>query len=146
MLVGTSGGGFLMAGFAYAHSQDVKGMVFVETPRAIIPEEAQPELLNELKCDSPMNEERRDYVKVENEAWTNRKRIGDIPLVVISNDYGDSYENAEQRTNIEDQKGWFKLSPQARQIVVTSGHDVAENEPDLVIKEILQVLEAAQTR
>ena len=103
-------------------------------------------MLNELKCDSPMNEERRDYVKVENEAWTNRKRIGDIPLVVISNDYGDSYENAEQRTNIEDQKGWFKLSPQARQIVVTSGHDVAENEPDLVIKEILQVLEAAQTR
>jgi hypothetical protein len=30
--------------------------------------------------------------------------------------------------------------------VVTSGHDVPENEPDLVIKEILQVLEAAKTR
>jgi alpha/beta hydrolase fold len=146
VLVGTSGGGYLMAGFAYAHPQDVKGMVFVETARAIIPKKASPELLEELKCDSPMNEERRDYVAVENEAWTNRQRIGDIPLVVISNDYGDEYENEEQRTNVEDQKGWFKLSPQARQVVVTSGHDVPENEPDLVIKEILQVLEAAQTR
>ena len=146
VLVGTSGGGFLMAGFAYAHPQDVKGMAFIETPRAIIPEDAPPELLEELKCDSPMNEERRDYVAVENEVWTNRERVGDIPLVVISNDYGDDYKNQEQRTNVEDQKGWFKLSPQARQVVVTSGHDVPENEPDLVIKEILQVLEAAKTR
>jgi pimeloyl-ACP methyl ester carboxylesterase len=146
VLVGTSGGGFLMAGFAYAHPQDVKGMAFVETPHAIIAEEAPPELLQELKCDSPMNEERRDYVAVENEAWANRERIGDIPLVVISNDYGDDYDNEEQRTNVEDQKGWFKLSPQARQVVVTSGHDVPENEPDLVIKEILQVLEATQKR
>jgi hypothetical protein len=30
--------------------------------------------------------------------------------------------------------------------VVTSGHDVPENEPDLVIEEILQVLEATQKR
>jgi hypothetical protein len=146
VLVGTSGGGFLMAGFAYAHPRDVKGMAFVETPHAIIAEEAPPELLQELKCDSPMNEERRDYVAVENEAWANRERIGDIPLVVISNDYGNDYDNEEQRTNVEDQKGWFKLSPQARQVVVTSGHDVPENEPDLVIKEILQVLEATQKR
>ena len=146
VLVGTSGGGFLLAGFAYAHPQDVKGMAFVETPHAIIAKEAPPELLQELKCDSPMNEERRDYVAVENEVWANRERIGDIPLVVISNDYRDDYENEEQRTNVEDQKGWFKLSPQARQVVVTSGHDVPENEPDLVIKEILQVLEATQKR
>lgn len=146
VLVGTSGGGFLMAGFAYAHPQDVKGMALVETPHAIIAEEAPPELLQELKCDSPMNEERRDYVAVENEAWANRERVGDIPLVVISNDYGDDYENEEQRTNVEDQKGWLRLSPQARQVVVTSGHDVPENEPDLVIKEILQVLEATQNR
>jgi hypothetical protein len=130
VVVGTSGGGFLMAGFAYAHPHDVKGMAFVETPHAIIAKEAPPELLQELKCDSPMNEERRDYVAVENQAWTNREPIGDIPLVVISNDYGDSYENEEQRTNVKDQKGWFKLSPQARQVVVTSGHNVPENDSD----------------
>jgi hypothetical protein len=146
VLAGTSGGGYLMAGFAYAHPQDVKGMAFVETPHAIIAKEAPPELLQELKCDSPMNEERRDYVTVENEVWANRERIGDIPLVVISNDYRADYENEEQRTNVEDQKGWFKLSPQARQVVVTSGHNVPENEPALVIKEILQVLDATQQR
>jgi pimeloyl-ACP methyl ester carboxylesterase len=146
VLVGTSGGGFLMAGFAYAHPHDAKGVAFVETPRAIIAKETPREVLQELKCDSPMNEERRDYVAVENEAWTKRERIGDIPLVVISDDYGDGYANEEQRTNVEDQKGWFKLSPQARQVVVTSGHDVPENEPDLVIKEILQVLDATQKR
>jgi hypothetical protein len=60
VLVGTSGGGFLMAGFAYAHPNDVVGMVLVETPRAIIPEQAPAELLAELKCDSPANQERRD--------------------------------------------------------------------------------------
>ena len=144
VLVGTSGGGFLMAGFAYAHPTDVKGMVLVETPHAIIPKEAPADLLAELKCDSPMNQERRDYVTVENEAWSKRHLIGDIPLTVITNDYGDVYENEEQRTNVEGQKGWFKLSPQARQVVVTSGHDVPENEPDLVVKEVLQVLDAAR--
>ena len=144
VLVGTSGGGFLMAGFAYAHPNEVKGMVFVETPHAIIPKEAPPGLLAELKCDSPTNQERRDYVTVENEAWSNRQLIGNIPLAVITNDYGDVYENEEQRTNVEGQKGWFKLSPRARQVVVTSGHDVPENEPDLVVNEVLQVLDAAR--
>jgi hypothetical protein len=110
-----------LAGFAYAHLHDVKGMAFVETPRAIIAKEAPPELLLELKCDCPMKEERRDYVAVENEGWTNRERISDIPLVVISNDYGDGYENEEQRMNVEDQLARFKLSPQARQVAVTSG-------------------------
>jgi pimeloyl-ACP methyl ester carboxylesterase len=64
VLVETSGGGYLMAGFAYAHPADVKGMVFAETPHAIIAKEAPKELLEELKCDSPTNRERRDYVKV----------------------------------------------------------------------------------
>jgi len=143
VLVGTSGGGYLMAGFAYAHPKTVAGIVLVETPHAIVRSEAPPELLAELKCNSPRNQERRDYVGVENEAWSHRHRVGDIPMTVISNDYGSSFENEEQRTNVVDQRGWFELSPQARQVVVTSGHDVAENEPDVVIGEILRVLEAA---
>ena len=144
VLVGHSGGGFLMAGFAYAHPDDVAGMVLVETPRAIIPEEAPATLLAELKCDSPDNQERRDYVHVENEAWTGRHRIGNIPVTVISNDYGNNYSNEEQRTNVADQKGWLVLSPQARQVVVTSGHAVPSTEPALVVEEILRVLKAAR--
>jgi pimeloyl-ACP methyl ester carboxylesterase len=145
VLVGTSGGGFLVAGFAVTHPQDVAGLVFVETPHAIRPASAPPELLQELSCNDPRNEERRDYVAVENEAWRNRRRLGDIPMTVISNDYRDAAGlNAEQRTNVQDQRGWLVLSTQARQVVVTSGHDVPENEPDVVIREILRVLEAAR--
>jgi pimeloyl-ACP methyl ester carboxylesterase len=143
VLVGTSGGGYLMAGYAYAHPKSVAGMVLVETPHAIVRSEAPPELLAELKCNSPQNQERRDYVGVENEAWSHRHRIGDIPLTVISNDYGSSFENEEQRTNVADQRGWFVLSPRARQVVVSTGHDVPWNEPDLVVGEILRVLKAA---
>lgn len=142
-LVGTSGGGYLMAGFAYAHPQSVVGMVLVETPHAIVRQQAPPELLAELRCDSPRNQERRDYVRVENDAWSQRHRIGLIPMTVITNDYGDNYQNEEQRTNVAGQKGWLVLSPQSRQVVVTSGHDVPENEPELVIKEILRVRDAA---
>jgi hypothetical protein len=119
-------------------------MVLVETPRAIIPERAPAELLAELECDSPANHERRDYVDVEHEAWSHRHKIDNIPMTVISNDYGKSYSNEEERTNVAAQKGWLVLSPQARQVVVTSGHNVPENEPDLVVREILRVVKAAR--
>jgi len=53
VLVGHSGGGFLMAGFAARHPADVAGLVLVETPKAItiLP----PELEAALKCDAPAN-------------------------------------------------------------------------------------------
>jgi hypothetical protein len=65
-------------------------------------------------------------------------------MTVISNDCGDNWQNAEQKTNVRDQRGWLVLSPLARQVVVTSGHDVPENEPDLTVREILRVLSAAR--
>jgi pimeloyl-ACP methyl ester carboxylesterase len=144
VLVGTSGGGFLMAGFAYKHPADVAGIVFAETPHAIIAAESPPDLLAQLKCDAPGNVEQRDYVSVENEAWSQRHRIGNIPMTIISNDYQGHGSNKEEQTNVAGQKGWLVLSPQARQIVVTSGHDVPENEPDLTVREILRVLDAAR--
>jgi alpha/beta hydrolase fold len=143
VLVGASGGGYLMAGFAYAHPEDVVGMVLLDTARAINPERAPAGLLAELKCDSPENQERRDYVAIEQEAWSQRHKIGNIPMTVISNDYGKN-SNEDERTNVAGQKGWLVLSPRARQVVVTTGHDVSENEPDLVQREILRVLKAAR--
>ena len=144
VLVGTSGGGFLMTSYAYAHPDQTAGIVLAETPHAIIPSQAPKELLAELDCRSPLNKEHRDYVAVERFAWTHRHRIGRIPMTVISNDYGDTWENAEQKTNAKGQRGWLDLSPLARQVVVTSGHDVPENEPDLTVREILRVLAAAR--
>lgn len=144
VLVGTSGGGFLMTSYAYAHPEDTAGIVLAETPHAIIPSEAPAELLDELDCRSPLNQERRDYVAVERWAWEHRHRIGRIPMTVISNDYGDFYENEEQRTNVKGQRGWLELSPLAKQVVVTTGHDVPENEPDLTVREIVRVLDEAR--
>ena len=123
---------------------DVAGIVLAETPHAIIPSEAPQELLDELDCRSSLNQERRDYVAVERYAWEQRHRIGRIPMTAISNDYGQSYGNEEQRTNVKDQRGWLVLSPLAKQVVVTSGHDVPENEWGLTVQEILRVLAEAR--
>ncbi len=144
VLVGASGGGYLVAGYAYSQARQIRGIVLVETPQAIDLSKAPEELRARLKCDAPANVERRDYARVENDAWSNRHQIGNIPMTIITNDYKSSAENAEERNNVTGQKAWLVLSPQARQVVVTSGHDVANNEPTLVIREILRVLAAAR--
>jgi pimeloyl-ACP methyl ester carboxylesterase len=140
LLVGHSGGGFLMANFAYAHPDRVAGLVLVETPHAIIPARESPDLIQAIACDASSNIEHRDYVQVENYAWSHRHSLGRIPMTVISNNYGSGGEGEEQKHNVAEQKGWLVLSPLARQVVVTSGHDVPQNEPDLVVDEILKVL------
>jgi pimeloyl-ACP methyl ester carboxylesterase len=148
VLVGTSGGGYLMTSYAYAHPSETAGIVLAETPHAIIPSRVPRSLLAELNCRSSLNQEHRDYVAVERYSWTHRHQVGRIPMTVISNDYGDNWENAEEKTeektNVQGQRGWLVLSPLARQVVVTSGHDVPEKEPDLSVREILRVLSAAR--
>ena len=140
VLVGTSGGGYITAGYAFAHPDEVAGMVFVETPSPFI--DPPPEIVELTAWDHPSNVENRDYLQVEKDAWAARTEIGDIPVTVISNDYGPDAEPGT-RTNVEDQKGWLVLSPSAKQIVVTTGHAVEEADPQLVIDAILDVVAAA---
>ena len=45
------------------------------------------ELVEATRWDSPVNVENRDYLQVEKDAWAARRRIGDIPVTVISNEY-----------------------------------------------------------
>jgi pimeloyl-ACP methyl ester carboxylesterase len=143
ILVGGSGGGYLAAGFAAAHPEDAAGIVLLDTFRAIDTTTAPAELLEQLKCDAPANVERRDYVEVEHSAWDDRGLIGDIPVTIITNDYGET-ANQDERDNVADQQGWFVLSPRARQVVVTSGHDIASNESELLVEEVLAVLADAR--
>ncbi len=143
VLVGASGGGYLMAGFAARHPDDVAGLVLAETPKAItiVP----PELKAAIACDGPTNIERRDYVAVEHAVWDNLEKIGDFPMTIISNDYGAAAPpDDDAQTNVPDQRGWLVISPNSKQVVVTTGHDVPINEPTLVVREILAVLEAAR--
>ena len=146
VLVGTSGGGFLMAGFAARHPDQVAGMVFAEVPKALTTA-LYPDVVPLIACDAPDNVERRDYLAVEHAAWDNRKEIGDFPITVISNDYGDEAEpNTDEYTNVADQRGWLDLtSGPVRQVVVTSGHGVVYAESSLVLQEILDVLAAARS-
>ena len=132
-----------MVEFASRHAEDVAGLVLVETPKAIS-DPPPAELVDLLKCDAPTNIERRDYVAVENDVWGARHEIGDIPVTIISNDYGPDATGLGEATNAKDQEGWLVLSPQATQVIVTSGHDVPIDDPDLVVEEIRKVLEAAR--
>lgn len=83
------------------------GLLLVETPAAITNPPADLAAL--LKCDAPTNIERRDYVQVEHAAWDHRRRIGDIPVIVISNDFGSSAADKGERRNVVTQQAWLEL-------------------------------------
>ena len=150
VLVGTSGGGYITAGYAFEHPDQVAGMVFVDVaapfkdPPAPIVEETDP--------DHPDNVEKRDYLQMEKDAWAARKLIGDIPIKVITNRPSKeeiasspfASERRGMRKNVEAQKGWLVLSPRAEQVVVTTGHAVEEADPKLVIDAILRVVNLAR--
>lgn len=142
LLVGSSGGGYLMAGLAARHPEQVNGLVLLETPKAItiLP----PEVRAEIQCDAPGNVEHRDYRAVEHAVWDRRTSLGGFPMRIMSNDYGQNSPPGDEKTNVEDQRGWLVLSPNSEQIVVTSGHDVVWNETELTLKLILDVHEEAR--
>jgi len=150
VLVGTSGGGYISAGYAVEHPDQVAGMVFVEVPAPFL--NPPPEIVEETRWDSPVNTENRNYLQVEKDAWAARRRIGDIPVTVISNEYAPEQiaaaefpsEAAGMRGNVRAQRGWLVLSPLAEQVVVHTGHAVEEVDPQLVIDAILDVVHAAQ--
>ena len=150
VLVGTSGGGYISAGYAVKHRRQVAGLVFVEVPPPFRHPPAA--IVEETRWDSPVNIENRDYLQVEKDAWGARRRIGDIPMTVISNEYSEGEIAAAQfpaeargmRGNVRAQQGWLVLSPRAEQIIVHTGHAVEEQRPNLVIDAILDTVQAAR--
>lgn len=142
VLVGTSGGGYIAVGYATAHPEEIAGLVLVETPAPYL--DPPPEIVAETAWDHPSNVERRDFLQVEKDAWAGRTTIGDIPVTIISNEYGPDAELEVERRNVEDQRGWLVLSPLAAQVVVRTGHAVEERDPALVVDAILEVVEAAR--
>jgi alpha/beta hydrolase fold len=150
VLVGTSGGGFLTAGFAEQNPDDIAGMVFIDTGRPL--DDPPKEIVEFTAWDHPENIEQRDYLQIENAAWDARKRIGGIPVTVVSVDYSKAdiaespfpVERAAMRRNVERQRGWLVLSPRAEQIVVHTGHAVEEEDPELVIDVISDVVKSAR--
>ena len=151
VLVGTSGGGYISAGYAVKHPREVAGMVLVEVPAPFLNPPAQ--IVADTRWDAPVNIENRDYLQVEKDAWAARTRIGDIPVTVMSNRYSaDEIEVAEfpserrgMRANVAAQRGWLVLSPRAKQVIVHTGHAIEERDPKLVLDSILDVVAAARS-
>jgi pimeloyl-ACP methyl ester carboxylesterase len=150
VLVGTSGGGFITAGYASAHPDEVAGMVFIDTGAPL--QHPPREIVQATDPNNPANVERRDYLQVERDAWAARKRVGDIPVTVVSvkfsaaavNESPFPAERKAMRRNVARQRGWLVLSPRARQILAHTSHAVEEDDPDLVTDAILDVVNAAQ--
>jgi serine aminopeptidase S33 family len=141
VLVGTSGGGYIEVGFAVGHKPDIAGMVIIDTSQPYI--DPPPDLVEETSCTRPGNVERRNFLQVEKQAWAMREEIGDIPVTIMSVEYTRSSEINEKQ-NVTGQQGWLVLSPRAEQLIVHTGHVVFQDDPDLVIREILNVLAAAK--
>ena len=143
VLVAGSGGGYISSSFARLHRQEIAGIVFLDVP-APYPN-PPPELVEELRCDNPSNIERRDYLQVENHAWDRRVEIGDIPITIISVDYGDNPPDPGAIGQIERQQGWLVMSPRAEQLVVThTGHAIVSEDPALVRYEVVKVVMASR--
>ncbi len=149
VLVGTSGGGYISAGYAVKHPDQVAGMVFVEVPPPF--ENPPKEIVEYTDPSNPENFEQRDYLQMEKDAWAAKKEIGDIPVTIISNRPSKEEiaaaefpeEKHGMRNNVKAQKGWLVLSPRAKQVVVTTGHAVEEEDPQFVIDAILEVVAAS---
>ena len=143
VLVGTSGGGYITAGYAYRHADDIAGMVFIDTGAPF--RNPPPPIVEETTWNDPSNVEQRDYLQVEKDGWDARQEIGDIPVSVVTVKYSPSdieaspfpSERAGMRDNVKAQQGWLVLSPQAEQIVVHTGHAVEEDDPQFVIDVIV---------
>lgn len=150
VLVGTSGGGFITAGYAVEHPDEVAGMVFVDTGAPF--EDPPRPIVEETDPNHPSNIEKRDFLQVEHDAWAARRRIADIPVRVITVRFSNAAiaespfpsEQRLMRENVDRQKGWLVLSPSAEQIVVETGHAVEEEDPEVVIDSILEVVKTAR--
>jgi hypothetical protein len=121
-------------------------MVFLDVPAPVsTPDWPPPELIAELTCDHPDNVERRDHLQVEKDAWDHRAEIGDIPITIMSVDYGDHPPDPGAIGQVEKQQGWLVMSPRAEQLVVThTGHAIVSEDPALVLQEVVKVVLASR--
>ena len=127
LLVGSSGGANIVVQYAMRHKDKVAGLVLLDIGKPI------PNLDEEFPgALGWKNPEHIDWVRAERSQSKIKGPIGDFPVLVVTADDGES-------DNRKNQSFWLRLSPRARQIVMSGGHDIHEDLPDAVAKEVLSV-------
>lgn len=125
VLVGSSFGGNLMAHYAARHPEDVAGVVLIDTPA---PEAFSLEEFPEGAWDHPGNVEHVNLLKMH------EPQPIEAPLLVLTAGDGQS--------SVEDQGFWLQLSSDSRQVELSGGHDLHEQDPAAVAAEILSFVSA----
>jgi hypothetical protein len=135
VMVGASGGGFDVYQYAGRHPDQVVGLVLLDTPPGQAKMSARD--MRDLAWNSPGNFEHVDYPAGEHQMAVARLPIPSIPVTVLTAKSGQSADHpAEQRV-------WLIGSSHPVQVIVESGHEIAEEVPQQAADEIEKVIALA---
>jgi len=158
LLVGQSLGGTFTLYHAMRHSDDVAGMVIVDSDwpstdpdkdpmRAALTDEQWAEFMGDgEQWDDPGNPEHIDFQNLAAEIEGIVHPLPGVPIRILSAtqtpDCPAEWDCALMiERSIEFQKQWLELSPEAVQILVEGGHNLHEDNPEAVQAEIQRALE-----
>jgi pimeloyl-ACP methyl ester carboxylesterase len=135
VLVGASFGGMIVTYYAARYPQQVAGVVLLDVPApsATMTLEEEPA----LAWDDPRNPEHLDVVAGFENRFASERNPFEAPLLVITATDGQS--------DVEDQRFWLDLSPDARQIEIEGGHGLDHDNPEEAADLILDVVQAVGT-
>lgn len=156
LLVGQSFGGAVVLNFALRNPERTAGLVILDSdwPRTDVDPRIARLYTAEERAhfaaetwDNPENKEHIDNRKIAAETEAAVRPLPGIPIRILSATKsadcdGEARCDALRALSVELQKQWLKLSPTAVQIPVDAGHDLHEDVPDIVLREIETALAA----
>ena len=134
VLVGSSGGGFIVYHYSGRYPDEVAGLVMLDVP----PGHARVAAAEVPAWDNPSNTEHIDFVAIERQMALDRLPIPAIPVTVITASSGLSADPNEQRV-------WLEGSSHPVQVVLQGGHAIHDDDPAGIRAEITKVLERAES-
>jgi pimeloyl-ACP methyl ester carboxylesterase len=161
LLVGQSFGGATTLFHAMQHSEDVAGMVIVDSDwpttdpekdplRAALTDEQWAEFMGDgEQWDDEGNIEHIDFENFAAEIEGSVHPLPGVPIRILTATQAPDCPtewNCELiiEKSIESQEQWLQLSPDAEQILVEGGHNLHEDNPAAVTEEIMTALEETQ--
>ena len=157
LLVGSSWGGILVAGYAADHPENVAGMVLLDAAypstdpgmdatQANLPPEEWAAIVAAETWDNPQNREHVDIRASIDPIAAKMHRIPDVPITAITatlpSDCPPEWPCEEiLRDEAVLQAQWAELSPHGRQVFVETGHVTYVEDPEAIVEIIAETLE-----